>query len=185
METEERLFVVYYYYIVVLQLIRVHYPNTTLFHVHVVLGVLKCRHRSCSLPQGRVDPWITRYINKAGFEGLFHVLDLKVDHVLITTLVEHWRLEMHTFHLPHGEMGITLQDIQVMLEVLVDGFPMVGKTNFIWKDMGKEFLGYTPPPPVPHPNENKSVLARARIKVNWLDAQFRVPLVANANDVEV
>ena len=84
-----------------------------------------------------------------GFEGLFHVLNLKVDHVLITALVECCRLETHTFHLPHREMGITLQDIEVMLEVPVDGFPMVGKTNFIWKDMGKEFLGYTPPPQYP------------------------------------
>ena len=102
-----------------------HYPNTTLFRVQVVPGVLKCRHRSCSLPQGRLDPRITCYITEAGLEGLFKVLELEVDHALITALVECWHSEMHMFHLPHGEMDITLQDIEVMLGVPVNG--LLGK----------------------------------------------------------
>ena len=87
------------------------------FHVQQVPGVLKCRCRSISLPQGGLDPRITRCINEAGFEGLFRVLDLAIDHVLIIALVKCWYPETHTFHLPHGEMGITLQDIEVMLGV--------------------------------------------------------------------
>ena len=82
-------------------------------------------------------------------------------------------------------MGITLQDIEEMLGVPMDGFPMVRKTNLIWKDVCMEFLGFTPQPLVPHPNENKTVLAKARIQINWLVEQFRVPLVANAYDIVV
>ena len=98
-----------------------HYPKTTLFRVQVVSGMLKCRRQSYKLPRNGLHPWIARYITEAGFKGLFKVPNLEVDHVLITALVERWRPKTHTFHLLHGEMGITLQDIEVMLGVLVDG----------------------------------------------------------------
>ena len=62
-------------------------------------------------------------------KGLFKVSELEVDHALITTLVERWHPKTHTFHLLHGEIGITLQDIEVILGVLVDGLLVVGKTT--------------------------------------------------------
>ena len=79
--------------------------------------------------------------------------------MLIITLVEHWHLEMHTCHLLHGEMGITLQDIGVMLRVPVDGLLMVGKKNLKWKDVCTELLGHQSLDLILHPNENKSILA--------------------------
>jgi len=79
-----------------------------LFRVQAVPGVLKCRHGSCKLPQHGLDLRIARYITEVGFEGLFKVPNLEVDHALITTLVERWRPETHIFHLLHGEMGITI-----------------------------------------------------------------------------
>ena len=92
---------------------------------------------------------------------------------------------MHTLHLPHREMGITLQDIEVMLRVPVDGLSVIGKTNLTWKDLCTELLGFTSPPSVPHSNENKSVLLGERIQINWLAEQFRDLLAANASDVVV
>ena len=77
-----------------------HYPKTMLFRVQVVPGVLKCRRRSCKLPQHGLDQRIARYITKAGFEGLFKVPNLEVDYAL--------------------------QDIEVMLGVRVDGLPKTG-----------------------------------------------------------
>ena len=152
-----------------------HFLNLMFFHVQQVPGVLKCRCRSISLPQGGLDPRITRCINEAGFEGLFRVLDLAIDHVLIIALVECWYPETHTFHLPHGEMGITLQDIEVMLGVHVDSFLMVGKTNLMWKDVCEEFLGFTPPPSIPHPNETSPSLLRRGYKSTGLLNSLEFP----------
>ena len=64
---------------------------------------------------GGLDPRIMQYIDAVGFTRLFKVLDIEVDHALIMALVEWWHPKKHMFHLPHGEMGITLQDIEVML----------------------------------------------------------------------
>ena len=71
--------------------------------------------------------FVTQYIDAAGFTELFKVLDMEVNHTLITALVEQWHPETHTFHLPHGEMGITLQGIKVMLGIAVDGLPITGR----------------------------------------------------------
>ena len=92
-------------------------------------SVLKVRCRKCVLPRGGLDPRIIQYIDAASFARLFKVPNMEVNHTLITALVKRWRSKMHTFHLPHGEMGITLQDIKVMLGILVDGLSVTRKTN--------------------------------------------------------
>ena len=109
-----------------------------------------------------------QYIGAAGLIGLFKVPDMEVDHALITALVEQWRLETHMFHLPHGEMGITLQDIEVMLGIPVDGLPVTGRTEYKWNLLCQELLSHEPPPVIS--NSNTSTLTGARIKYKWLDA---------------
>lgn len=152
-----------------------------LFLVQAVPGVLRCRRRSWELPHG-LSPRIQQYIAEAGFEGLSKVPNMEVDHALITALVERWRPETHTFHLPHGEISITLQDIEVMLGVPVDGLPVTGSAKGNWPALCRDFLGRLPPDPVPHPHENKSILAGARLRVSWLKEQFRDPLAVDATD---
>ena len=41
----------------------------------------------------------------------------KLDRSLLTALVDRWRPETHTFHLPCGEMSPTLQDVAMLLSV--------------------------------------------------------------------
>ena len=121
-----------------------------------------------------------QYIEATGLTRLFKVLDMEVDHALITALVERWRLETHTFHLPHGEMGITLKDIEVMLEIPVDGLPVTGRTDLKWNEVCRDLLGHEPLPVIL--NLNKSTLAGVRIKYKWLDTQFAAPPAADADD---
>ena len=121
-----------------------------------------------------------QYIEATSLTRLFKVPDMEVDHALITALVKRWRPETHTFHLPHGEMGITLQDIEVMLGIPVDGLPVTGRTNLKWNEVCRDLLSYEPLPVIP--NSNKSTLTEARLKYKWLDAQFTAPLAVDTDD---
>ncbi|WVZ67009.1 LOW QUALITY PROTEIN: hypothetical protein U9M48_016155 [Paspalum notatum var. saurae] len=55
-----------------------------------------------------------------------------IDPSLITALIDRWRPETHTFHLPCGEMTPTLQDVSYLL-----GFPIVGEA------VGPRLIGRT------------------------------------------
>src|SRR5579859_1687976 len=44
-----------------------------------------------------------------------------LDRSLLTALVDRWRSETHTFHLPCGEMAPTLQDVSFLLGLPIDG----------------------------------------------------------------
>ncbi|KAL0009337.1 hypothetical protein SO802_010839 [Lithocarpus litseifolius] len=121
-----------------------------------------------------------QYINAAGFTRSFKVPDMEADHILITTLVERWRPETHTFHLPHGEMGINLQDIEVMLGLLVDGLPVTRKTDMNWSRLCLQLLHHEPPPSIP--DSNRSIHCGARIRYKWLDARFAAPPTTDASD---
>ena len=64
----------------------------------------------CQLVEGGPDP-------DGGAKTRF-----QLDRSLLSALVDRWRPETHTFHLPCGEIALTLQDIAYLL-----GLPLVGK----------------------------------------------------------
>jgi len=43
-------------------------------------------------------------LEQAGFGQIAKLRHLKVDHALVTSLVERWRPETHTFHFPTGDV---------------------------------------------------------------------------------
>lgn len=61
------------------------------------------------------------------------------DHALVTALVERWHQETHSFHLPVGEDTVTLQDVDILLSLRVDGRPV---TSHPMHDCGPSVRSY-------------------------------------------
>ena len=73
-------------------------------------------------------------------EGLLRTPGEEIDHGLIMALVERWQPETHTFHMPHGEVTITLQDVEVLLGLPVDGDTITGSMQKEWENVCHEYL---------------------------------------------
>nr|XP_016507455.1 PREDICTED: serine/threonine-protein phosphatase 7 long form homolog [Nicotiana tabacum] len=75
---------------------------------------------------------------------------MQLDWSLITALVERWRPETRTFNLPTGEATITLEDVQVLYGLRVDGQAVAlpqyirSMTRAQFLDMMGHFTGYRP-----------------------------------------
>ena len=76
-------------------------------------------------------PSIVPVIQEAEFGCVAKLRHLKVDHGLVTALVERWRPETHIFHFSIGECTITLEDVSLQLALCVDGPPIIGQTMLI------------------------------------------------------
>ena len=107
------------------------------------------------------------------------VPSIKLDHVLITAFVERWRPETHSFHLPRGEMTITLQDVEVIMGLPIKGEAMVGPTKRTWTTVCAEMLG------IQIPNDNEIVLKGQQILIPSLVERIRQPLPPDANEIQV
>src|SRR3989442_4932058 len=83
-----------------------------------------------------------------GFGAVRRIGSIYYDWALLSAWVERWRTETHTFHLPIGAATITLQDVEVILGVPVDGRPVSGRFQrpvVGWEQYFVDFYGFEPP----------------------------------------
>ena len=119
----------------------------------------KLRHNGHS----GISQRLAGYLERAGFLSVAQLGYFPTGTALISALVERWRPETHTFHMTMGESTITLQDVALLLELRVDGFPIVGTTTANWKVIILELLGVTPP---------SDAIRGNSIKMKYLDTVF-------------
>ncbi|KAF7820724.1 serine/threonine-protein phosphatase 7 long form-like protein [Senna tora] len=91
------------------------------------------RHRALELlnPPGQILP----LLECAGFYVVSRVGYIPYDHALISALVERWRPETHSFHMPMGECTITLQDTARRGNIAPPASQLKGsRVNMTWFD---------------------------------------------------
>ncbi|KAG8485788.1 hypothetical protein CXB51_019133 [Gossypium anomalum] len=91
-------------------------------------------------------PEIRGYLQEVGFLHAPRMQrGFKLDLTLISSLVERWRLETHTFHLSCGKCTITLKDVALQLGLLVDGSVITGLAVISGKvDLFHDNVGKSP-----------------------------------------
>ena len=145
------------------------YYLTDIFVFLQLASVLTCRqHVSRFMREWEMDSRLRPYIIRSGFYGVYRIGHITLDWGLITSLVERWRPETHTFHLPVGEMTITLQDVAVILGLRIHGLPITGTCDIDWSLLYYELLGVIPP---------TSKIKGSAISTRWLCHEFSQPLV--------
>ncbi|XP_028186517.1 protein MAIN-LIKE 2-like [Glycine soja] len=113
------------------------------------------------------EPQIISLLSCTEFQHIVLIKQCKIDPALITALVERWRHETHTFHLPWGECTITLEDVALQLGIRVDGRVVVGPSFLHWDELCHELLAEFSPE-----NARKG----AALKLTWLLSMLRAPL---------
>ena len=75
--------------------------------------------------------------------------------------------------MPYGEVTITLQDVEVLLELPIYGKAITGSMQKVWRDVCQDFLSFFPI------NDNTKQLTSQRIVIKQLLEQVTGPLPPN------
>ena len=126
----------------------------------------------------QIDAQIIPFIQRARMYDFHLIAYGRVDRALVTALVERWRQETHTFHLPLGEATITLLDVAMLTRLPIEGHDVCtfGRQLDSWRDIVHRVLGVRPPP---------EVSKGSGLRVTWLAQNFsHLPEGANEATIE-
>ncbi|CAL4965497.1 unnamed protein product [Urochloa decumbens] len=145
-----------------------------------LIGLYDADHRARALASGknltelnprtreplRFDKRYECYLRPAGLMGLVNICKAglpSIDRALVSALVDRWRPETHTFHMPCGEVTITLQDVAMILGLPIAGRAVAVNPTDSQNELVERYLGKSPRP-----------LDRPRpgLRVSWVRAEF-------------
>ncbi|XP_073116209.1 serine/threonine-protein phosphatase 7 long form homolog [Elaeis guineensis] len=108
------------------------------------------------------------YLRYLRFYGVYRIGRIQMDVGLITAMLERWRPETHTFHLPFGEATISLQDVSILTGLPVDGDPVTGVDPTLtipeWQALCLRLLGFEP---------DAHFFDHSRLRIECLDDRYR------------
>jgi hypothetical protein len=112
------------------------------------------------------------FMRHVGFLPLARIVSghlLMMDSTALTALVDRWCLETHTFHLPCGEITVTLQDVAMILSLPIDGAPVSGTVSPTgWRDSIVAVIGLRPPDVLADQKDRKMT----GVHSGWLTTHF-------------
>lgn len=136
--------------------------------------MLRCHEHTSMLEQWKLTPKQIELVEKAGFGYLRLIPSFSLDNSLISALIERWRRETNTFHLPVGEMAITLEDVGLILGLAIEGKPVVGVHSNSPSAVCEKLLGKAP-----------EDLNGGMLKLTWLKECFsKCPEDASTETIE-
>ena len=119
--------------------------------------------------------------------GLHHVVDIVrteksiINASLIAGLVERWRPETHTFHMPFGDMTVTLQDVSALWGLSIRGTPVGGVSDSTrFAGYVEELLGADPSYIIGEHGRSKFYLRMTRLRQHFIAG-----LSADSTELEI
>lgn len=110
--------------------------------------------------------------------GLYQVATLgsiNVDPNIVAALVERWRPETHSFHLPFGEMTVTLQDVSCLWGLPISGKPITGvAVSYSWREKLERLLHTNVPDKAFRVRKarGKEMYSAYHLRREWLHKEF-------------
>ncbi|RWR85250.1 serine/threonine-protein phosphatase 7 long form [Cinnamomum micranthum f. kanehirae] len=92
---------------------------------------------------------------------------MKIDHALISGLIERWRPETNTFHFLGGEATVTLEDVAYIYGLPIDGLAVTGLVWSRWMILEETFLDLLGVAPDP------SEFQAGQINLKWFHDNFK------------
>ncbi|CAI0434874.1 unnamed protein product [Linum tenue] len=118
---------------------------------------------------------------------LRHFMRIKIDNDLLTAMAERWRPETHTFHLPEGEMTITLKYVAILTGLPISGDAIIGSTTKPeggWWPLILAELGFDMPTTTPIQGRGHPSLNAGQVSIPWLVTHIHNEVEINDETLE-
>ncbi|XP_058783016.1 uncharacterized protein LOC131657662 [Vicia villosa] len=132
------------------------------------------------------EPWFQDVLAASGLRDLCQVGYTKIHNGMLMAIAERWRLETSSFHLPHGEITITLDDVACLLHLPIRG-TLIGHgrlTNEEAMEMPIAELGCKPDDALEEAERTRGAQVRFHTWLRLYDAELLAAHQAVGDEVE-